>query len=377
MFSIRIFFIILALVFGWQHSEGAELPENYVSVRAMGMGNAFTAVVDNEEALMYNPAALCRISGFNLNLINPTVGAEGAALVDDVRTLVDAKTPTATAAALQNFFGRRAGVYFSLLPVVSVPCLAAGAVSNIQFSTTLNNPAYPNLRIRAIGDAGAAVGAAIPIIPKVFYLGVTPRFLYRYGTDLPLGMSTIATLSTTELRNNIANLGYGFAADMGGIVTIPGPVSPTLGIAWRNIGYSEFTKTSGLSAPPRLQQEMAIGASITLDAYIIKIIPSAEVKHLEAAGVQLGKKLHAGMEIQLPIVSVRGGLHQGYYTLGAGVDLGLLRVDAATWGVEMGEYPGQDESRRYAVQAAVNLSFDADFGFNWKLNMRRKVKQRR
>jgi len=163
------------------------------------------------------------------------------------------------------------------------------------------------------------------------------------------------------------------------LARLPGPVSPTFGFAWRNIGYTNFVKASGLYSPPRSPQEMAAGASLELDAYLFKIVPSIEYKHMNDETEQLGKKLHAGIELQLPIVSLRAGLHQGYYTYGAGIDLGIIRLEAASWGVEMGEYPGQDESRRYAAQAYVNLSFDANFNFNfdWKMNMHRKVKQRR
>lgn len=355
----------------------AELYENYTSVRAMGMGNAFTSVVDSEEALMYNPAALCRISGINLTLVNPTIGAEGVAISDSVKDLSAAKTKSATADALRQFFGQRAAVQLGFLPVFSVPCIGVGVLGNFQFNAVLRNPAYPNLQTRLIADAGPAFGFGIPLIPKVFYVGLTTRYLYRVGADFPVGMSTIASLSSDALREQITNQGYGFASDLGALVKVPGPVSPTLGVAWRNMGMTEFVKASGTRAPPRNPQEIAVGANINLDAYIVRLTPSVEVKHLTTEPVQLGKKLHAGVELALPIVSARAGLHQGYYTLGAGINLGLIRVDAATWGVEMGEYPGQDESRRYAIQAVVDLSFDADFSFDFKFNLNRKVKQRR
>jgi hypothetical protein len=54
-------------------------------------------------------------------------------------------------------------------------------------------------------------------------------------------------------------------------------------------------------------------------------------------------------------LDIRGGFREGYYTLGAGVNLGLFRVDAATYGVELGDYPGQIEDRRYVVQFSMEL----------------------
>ncbi|MCB0384245.1 MAG: hypothetical protein KDD43_02535, partial [Bdellovibrionales bacterium] len=39
----------------------------YISTRAMGMGNAFTAVADDHSAMFYNPAALARREDGNLH----------------------------------------------------------------------------------------------------------------------------------------------------------------------------------------------------------------------------------------------------------------------------------------------------------------------
>jgi len=65
-----------------------------------------------------------------------------------------------------------------------------------------------------------------------------------------------------------------------------------------------------------------------------------------------------GIEFSWPVLDVRGGFHQGYYSLGAGFDLWLMRVDAATYGVELGAYPGQLEDRRYMMQVTFEFGID-------------------
>ena len=75
-----------------------------------------------------------------------------------------------------------------------------------------------------------------------------------------------------------------------------------------------------------------------------------------------GRKLHLGMEMSLPLLDVRAGLNQGYFSYGAGINLGVFRIDAAQYGVEIGEKLGQQEARR----TSVLISFD--FGFEFKSN---------
>ncbi|MCB0384048.1 MAG: hypothetical protein KDD43_01545, partial [Bdellovibrionales bacterium] len=126
---------------------------------------------------------------------------------------------------------------------------------------------------------------------------------------------------------------------------------------------TKFTADGDLEAPPGDDDDMAIGAALAIDAGLVSVTPALEVKHLNRNDEQLGKKIHLGVELGLPLVDIRAGFYQGYYTLGAGLSLGLLRVDAATYGVEMGEYPGQLEDRRYVVQLTLELGFDMGFGF--------------
>ena len=80
--------------------------------------------------------------------------------------------------------------------------------------------------------------------------------------------------------------------------------------------------------------------------------------------MQLGKKVNMGVEFSWPLIDVRAGFHQGYYTLGTSFDLWVMRIDAATYGVELGEFPGQLEDRRYMVQVTFEFGIDpGNFSF--------------
>jgi hypothetical protein len=85
-----------------------------------------------------------------------------------------------------------------------------------------------------------------------------------------------------------------------------------------------------------------------------------------------------GLEIGLPLIDIRGGFNQGYYTMGATIDLWLLRFDLAYYGVELGEYPGQDEDRRIEAQLIIDIGFDPSLNFlDFNKSKKKKLKQRR
>jgi hypothetical protein len=113
------------------------------------------------------------------------------------------------------------------------------------------------------------------------------------------------------------------------------------------------------------------------------IRPAIEVKMLNTSSteVQLGKKIHAGLEIELPALTLRGGFNQGYYTYGASFDFWLFQIDVASYAVELGEYVGQNEDRRFIFQLTMDFGIDEISGDFFNLSKSRKktrgLKQRR
>ena len=61
-------FIVLFILLLSFSSQAADIG---LSARALGMGNAYTAVVDNGDAIFYNPAGLAKMGGFNWTIIDP------------------------------------------------------------------------------------------------------------------------------------------------------------------------------------------------------------------------------------------------------------------------------------------------------------------
>ena len=334
--------------------------DNFHSIRAMGMGNAYTAIVRDADSLLYNPAGLCRVGGFDWVIADPYVGASGLEVADD---LADLQDDNGFEDAVRNLYGDNVSVVAGAKTAFVIPCLGVGIYDSLNASIDVQNPVYPNLDIAATNDFAYTLGAGVPFGPFGEF-GIAARYIQRTGSRIPLGPSFIASLDPDSIRSNIERKGAGYALDMGMNFRIPGPVGIILSGVWRNIGETTFEpENAGDPAPPSDPNEMIVGAGLDIDLPLIDIRPAIDIRHLNREDVQLGKKIHMGIEVSLPLIDARAGFHQGYYTLGAGVNMGLLRVDAATWGVELGDYPGQREDRRYAIQVTLELGFDANMSF--------------
>ena len=237
------------------------------------------------------------------------------------------------------------------------------------------------MNLNYIFDYGVAVGAAVDFVPQIWSLGFTARRVNRTGTTLPLGPSILATLDTDAIMASIKDRGTGYGLDLGTMVTFPTPIRPTISFTIRNFGYTAFSHDEGSKAPPRSEPDMTLGGSLTIDLPLITITPAIDYRFMDRGDIQTGKKLHLGVEVDLPLLTLRGGFNQGYYTAGIGLDAGVVALEAATYGVELGEYPGQLEDRRYLVQFKLELGMDGDVfsfaGLNSSSGSRRKLKQRR
>jgi hypothetical protein len=359
---MRVVICIAAAIFCFSSfaQDDGKIYDNFHSIRAMAMGNAYTAIVRDADSLLYNPAGLARVGGFDLVIADPYVGVSGVEAAQQITELQDSENFADTVAEL---YGTNVTALGGAKAAFVVPYLGVGIYDSFLASLDVQNPVYPNLDIAVTNDFAYVLGAALPLGPFT-ELGFVGKYIQRTGSRVPFGPSFIASLDPESIANSVQARGNGYALDMGANLSIPGPVKIALSGVWRNVGETVFTPDNeGDTAPPKDPNEIVVGGSVEINALLADFRVAADIRHLNRTDVQLGKKMHIGTEVSLPLLDLRAGFHQGYYTAGAGIKLGLLRVDVATWGVELGDYPGQREDRRYAVQATLELGFDAGLSF--------------
>jgi hypothetical protein len=348
------------------------------------MGNAVSSIVRDSDALQFNPAGLANISGVHWTIADPYLGASG---IDVIPLLTSSNGNTAN--TLNQLYGKTVWSAVGAKTAFTMGNFGFSAFGSGSASFNLQNPAYPQMTLNYLYDYGFNFGFAMDIIPSMFKAGVTLKRVTRAGSTATLGPAILAQLSNTAIIDSLSNTGLGYGLDLGMILTLPSPIKPSFSVVWRDVGNTSFVKTSGNSAPPAMEQNVVIGSSLQFSMPLVTVSPTFDYHYANISGIELGRKTHFGIELDLPVIDIRAGLNQGYWTAGFGFDMGFMRIDAATYGTELGEYLGQLEDRRYIIQASIELGLDLGLKFGSSSDSanaaarkdgaagRRKLKQRR
>lgn len=348
------FALIFAFMSGATRAQ-AVLPTGWASARALGMGNAYTAVVTDSDAILYNPAAAARASGIHWTIMDPHVGASpaNATLASEFGNFT-----SKPAATMNKLYGKNIWAGGGGKSAIMLPYFGVAAYANTEAGAMATNPANPRMNLNYYFDYGGAVTIAADFIPGFFALGTTVRYVNRTGTTNSIGPSTLANLNQTQLEAEMKRRGTGYGVDFGAVFRVPGPISPSASFVYRDAGQTMFSAQEGAGAPPPVNSEMIAGVGVTMNLLLISITPAVDFRYIGWTGVPTGQNINAGLEISLPLINLRGGVSQGYYTAGVGVDLLFLRADVATWAVEMGNYSGQAPDRRYMAELTLEFGFD-------------------
>ena len=175
---------------------------NYNSMRALGMGNAFTAVANDYSLIFYNPAGFAKkpYNEVQVSLVGAGVAASTLTFADDIKkagdtTGTDTDKANAISAALDRYYGKtmggkvqaaevfwvRKGWGFAILPL------------DMNFELTVNRQVGPVIDINLKGDSSFTAGFGSSFNKEIDW-GVSGRFLHRVALD--------QSITAIDLANN-------------------------------------------------------------------------------------------------------------------------------------------------------------------------------
>jgi hypothetical protein len=355
--SVLLYFCILFAP-QLQAAEPAFVRE---SIRARGMGNAFTAAANDEMLLFYNPAALrsvyyniYQIAGFNTtynenitNLGNSSSGFStlGSLAGKNIHNEID----IGFLSHVNSRFG------WSLF-------------TNSLVDLKVRNPIIPYLETKAYAQAGIAGGMAWSFLDFQLDLGLGVKLVQRSGIDTKLHIfdkgiiQFIEDQKTTKLKKKGASKAA-LAPDAGVIYHFDSyhNMEPKVAFSLQNIGGLDF-KGAG-----KVPMTMNIGVSTESEFNGIDIILAADYRDLADSqemiskgnimsernikiGVEFGwQKLFNGHHL----ISIRAGRNGPYNSVGWSLNLFGFKIDFAKYSEEIGGYAGELEDKRTSFQVSL------------------------
>ena len=350
---------------------------------SMGMGGVYTPFPRESDMPTANPAYLRYVKSMNLELLNFTVGAPGMNAIAEFQNL----PPMNSLADLNAYMGKTIWTGSEGRVSFVAPYFGISVYDNFYLRSYFSNPLMPEWNLDFINDYGFTAASATALGPDLS-LGFAIKRINRWGGNNALGFDLIdqyiSTQDTNVILDQFSDKGIAYGMDMSLLWKTENNSSPIVTLVWKDVGNTTFQKTSGSAAPPHIGENLILGVGYILDGPGVDLKTGFEYRNIRTKNVQLGEKLHAGMEVSLPLVDLRFGMSQGYATYGLGLDLWVFRIDIAQYTVEEGFYPGQTPDQRIQFGLTLDLSVDADFrisGANSRDGVggssRRKLKERR
>lgn len=266
--SKKLFFAFIYFTSQMSHaaeSLSTKIHNQYQSLRAMGMGNAFTTVSDDYSALMYNPAALAlkKRGEIQFSLAGAAFAPNTMNLAKDVSDAEKSTTDEtgkiiAISDALDKYYGKQLGGRVQAAEIFWVRPKWGIAILPLDLSLDLsvNKQFGPALDMNVKKDTTIAFGYGTEVY-KDIYAGATLKGIHRDSIEQTVPATEFATNSNI-LNEERFQEGIAFTTEIGFLWV------PTFKKTIKKISQPQEEKTEDLqvelkpteSKPSELEKEI-------------------------------------------------------------------------------------------------------------------------
>jgi hypothetical protein len=354
--AITVFLFLVTLS---EHAQAQEIHEFYRGVRSLGMGGAYTAVVNDETAVLTNPAGLGKLRDITLTLINPELSGS----FNDTDILnVGSATKAMGMQSLLDALNKAPGKHFyggaQVFPSFVGPNFGIGVLGKYTVNGEVD-PTGTTYHYDYINDLAPALGYCFRFFGGVVKFGLATRLVNRTEllTDVP---ATSTNLKVAPLSSG----GFGTAVDLGLNLTAPVAALPTLAIAVRDVGTTTYNLSKGFLAatttrPHATAQTIDLGVALfPIAADHVRTSITVEVHDITrfSQDKDAFRRFHAGGELNFAdFLFLRAGMNQSYATGGIEFSTERIQLQAATYGEEIGTSAQKKQDRRWVAEIAFRF----------------------
>jgi hypothetical protein len=332
----------------------AERFEFYNGIRPLGMGNASVASVNDETALIVNPAGLGKLRNFFGTILDPEVDM-GSSALNTYRaksfsnpTSISQVLPAVAAAPGDYFYART-----QLFPSFVARNFGIGLLIKNELATEAASATSASVFYR--DDMALLLGYNFRFWDGRIKFGFTGKLISRTEVNEaaidPSGAVDLPSLATA----NQAKHGLAIGTDVGLMLTAPWDNLPTLSLVARDIGNTTFDKTyftrmTTNERPNSVAQDVDAGVSFQfIHKPNVRSLWSFDYHGLLTAKDEEDKNklYHLGVEVNFgDVFFFRAGYNQRYVTAGFELASERFQFQVASYGEEIGTAAAPKEDRR-------------------------------
>jgi hypothetical protein len=353
--------LTIAVLLASFQAHAGERYDFYSGARQLGMGGAYTAVVNDETAVLLNPAALGKLRDTIVTVVDPELQGSTndpkALKLNNINKVFDPQEVMNGLNTSKNWnqhYNAKAQVF----PSFVTTNFGIGLLGKYQLDGQIDKTGT-NYTVNSLSDYAAAMAYNMRFFGGVLKIGVGGRMIDRTQVA---GTYAVATTTNLGVSQNGAE-GLGLAGDAGLILTAPVEYLPSLAVVAHDIGTTSFNLGQGLFAhtgsrrPDPIRQSVDTGVSISpIVGNAKRLSVTAELRGVDRLDSDIMSRFHAGAELNIgDYFFLRGGINQRYWTAGLEFDAGLVQVQFASYGEDVGTATAHQEDRRLVAKVAIRF----------------------
>ncbi len=357
---IRILFIFFSSqqAYALVTFEDAIFSELAASGRALAMGNAFIAKVDDASSVFYNPAGLGTVRGLRFHLSNFHVetnrgwmgATSGGSVADIPINFPKGFSLDGTREILLEKRDKVAFSKFSLMPNLTFRNFSMGYLFSRQTRASIVSGDSALFEYAVRQDSGPYISLNLPIFGGILKFGATAILLARKEDNKDVDRNVVIDLQGADYRS-----GESWQIITGLKMTLPMNTLPTLALKMNNSASNKFSTNRGSAgAPEKIKQSVDAGLSITPQVgRVMRVHVEVNYKDVfqKYQNATSARRPTFGIEFDVKrIFFIRFGYGDGFGSAGFGVNTKKLQFDLTTYAVDTttSKFRGS-EDRRFSI----------------------------